>query len=265
MYSLNYAGVVFGKSYNEVVRDLIADNEWSVTEPFHIKLNNTNQEVSSVVSKSVDSMEMSSLITLLHDNGVPHRLFSVPRYDSRVMESFSARGERLVVHHRPRDMMYQTDFPKYGKGSKHFGLINLFTSQLLNGRYPQLKSIVVVGPHYEARSLYRWLDFRLRNKPGVDHITYQGMLSRFKDSKVYMQTHDGVWYVFYRDIGYIGEVTGVLDTECFVAKVNGFSQFGVVVEDFDYDIVPEDHTIDAAVMAFQYCGKNIAEPANETA
>lgn len=265
MYSLNYAGVVFGKSYNEVVRDLIADNEWSVTEPFHIKLNNADQAVSSVVSKSVDSMELSGLITLLHDNGIPHRLFSVPRYDSRVMESFAARGERLVIHHRPRDMLYQTDFPKYGEGSKHFGLINLFTSQLLNGRYPQLKSIVVVGPHYESRSLYRWLDFTLRSKPGINHDTYNGMVSRFKDCKVYMKTHDGVWYVFYRDIGYVGEVTGVLDTECFVAKINGFGQYGVVVEDFDYDVVAEEQIRAAEKLAFRYCGKSIAEVANETA
>lgn len=265
MYSLNYAGVVFGKSYNEVVRDLIADNEWSVVEPFHIKLNNSDQAVSSVVSKSVDSMELSALITLLHDNGIPHRLFSIPVYSSRVMESFSARGERLVIHHRARDMMYQTDFPKHGEGSKHFGLINLFTSYLHAGRYPQLKSIVVVGPHYEARSLYRWLDFTLRNKSGVDQVTYQGMLSRFKDCKVYMQTHEGAWYVFHREIGYVGEVTGVLDTECFVAQVNGYSQHGVVVETFDYDIVAEEQKATAEKLAFQYCGKNISEPVNETA
>lgn len=231
MYSLNYAGVVFGKSYNEVVRDLIADNEWSIAEPFHFKLNNADQEVSSVVSRSVDSMELSGLITLLHDNGVPHRLFTIPKYEARVLESFAARGERLVVHHRPRDMLYQLDFPISGKGSRNFTLVDLFDNWSNLSDSPLLKSVVVVGAHNEARKLYRWIDWNLREGTGINYAVYEGIIERLNTGKVYVQTHEDIWYVFTKECGYIGEVTGVLDAECFVANVNGFSQHGVVYED----------------------------------
>ncbi|ARV77041.1 hypothetical protein PHABIO_410 [Pseudomonas phage Phabio] len=236
MYSLNYAGVVFSKSYNEVVRDLIADNKWSEAEPFHFKLNNADQEVSSVVSRSVDSMELSGLITLLHDNGVPHRLFTIPKYEARVLESFAARGERLVVHHRPRDMMYQLDYPSEGESARLFGLANAFKAAFNMDPWVPIKSIVVVGPHCEARKLYRWLDWSLRDNKVLGHYEYHGLNERLKMGKVYIQTHENVWHVFASDCVYVGEVTGVLDAECFVANINGFSQHGVVYED------PNDET-----------------------
>lgn len=222
MYGLNYAGAVFNRDYIDVVLDQLGESGWFGHLPFHVHLGGAGKAVSSVVSKSVDSTEISKFISLLVSKEIPHRLFSIPHYDTRVMESFALDGSHLVIHHRPRDMKYQIDFV-------------FFEDQPMWPEGKRIKSIVVVGPHNEARKVYRWLDFWFREHKVFTNHAWREMHARLKHCKVYILGPMGEWIVCHADGSYVGEVTGDLENECFMAKVNGFSQHGVVIdEDTEY-------------------------------
>lgn len=208
MYDINYAGIVFNKEHVDVLLDMAGEDCWLGFLPFHVFLGGPSKAVSSIVSKSpTDSIEISKMAKLFVEKEIPHRLFSVPHYNARTMESFFDEGRSLVIHHRPCDMQYQLTFEPYSK--------------LLND-HNEIKQIIVVGPHVHARKAYRLIDFWLREHDSLDNMTLGLMQQRMGMAKVYIRIDGGYWKVFYDDGHYLGTVTGDIECESNIAKVNGF-------------------------------------------
>lgn len=220
MHGLNYAGATFNRDFIDVVEDLLNKGGWVEEPPFHIDVGTAGKTTPSVVSKSIDSTEFSKFIYLLVSNNIPHRLFNIPYYKARVMESFTDNGRGLVIHYRPRDIIHQMDFVIWSDRPK----LSDDTT---------IKSILVVGPNNEARKVYRWLDFWFREHNVFMGQGWSGMYERLKHCKVYINDSVGNWSVYQADGCYFGEVTGDLSNECFMAKVNGYSQHGVIIDSFD--------------------------------
>lgn len=219
MYVLSFAGVVFNRDYFEAVKQLVdTDNpELVVVQPA------PGKAVASIFGRSGDSSLISEVITQLTTNKIPHRIITIPYYSTRVMESVLDDGTSLVIHHKACDTKYQVDW--YGEDRR------VLYSPMHTGVdvSEKIESIVVVGPHYEARKVYRWMDFNMREKTLVQYHTILGAFDRLDKCKLYIKVDSGYWYVIHSQGVYICMSEHNFSNECIIAKINGFEQHVVTI------------------------------------
>lgn len=216
MYALNYAGAVFNKSYLPSVIELIEKSYAIALGHFHVQPGGDDKVCSSVVCNSIDSTAMSSLIVLLDKNNIPHRLFSVPHYDERVVEDLTTTG--LIIHHPPCDKRYTFEWDEGNKAALLWCLPDAYST------VTTIDKIVLVGPNYETRRVQRWIDFNLRTGKLLDNKILAGIKARLVHGKVYLKMAEE-WTVIKAHVTYVVKEVNDKENAHFKAKVNGLVSY----------------------------------------
>lgn len=214
MFALNYAGIVFNKVHLPTVTGMLFDLNYLRNMPVHLFRGSDAKVCSSLVAKNLCSKEISKLVSLFVNNDIPHRLFNVPDIKERTTDSVYGTDNKLVIHHRPRDMLYQLAYPE-----------EVWQPHWLGGE--PIAGIIVVGPHIEARKVYRWLDFWFRDHGVIDEEVYKQLKERMRLCKVYFLSNENDWHVVTAE----GEGplynTDNLECETMIAQVNGLASYHV--------------------------------------
>lgn len=215
MFQPNFAGVTFHCDYFDKVhacKDAV-NATWNKADPdkgpLRFFMNQPQGPNVSVFCKSIDSMPLSELIRQLVDQGVPHRLVNATWLPQRTYESFSRDGEELSIHMRPCDMIYL----------KKFKVEDAVTIRV-DGMSSFIRKIVVVGPHVEARKVYRWTAWWLRDNKDLGVKWVEGLVERQEFAKVYVQLGNNKWVILTKGACHDGVATGDVRHETFEASLN---------------------------------------------
>lgn len=215
MFQPNFAGVTFHCDYFEKVAECkdMVNAKWGQPDPdkgpLRFFMNHAQGPNVSVFCKSVDSMPLSDLIRQLVEQGVPHRLVSASWLPARTHESFSRNGEELSIHMLPCDMIYMKNFT-----------VEDAVAIRVDGMSSYIRKIIVVGPHVEARKVYRWTAWWLRDNKELGVKWVEGMVSRQQMGKVYIQLGNQSWVILHKGECLNGVATGNVRHETFEASLN---------------------------------------------